>query len=122
MGKKNRTSRRHKTLGLMSYIADGNSTFMGVVEDISKNGVRIAQIPADFNESIAQCQAVIQCPTGDYSISLQPCWVRSTNRGMYNTIGFKIIDPPPNWQAIVEDLENGGGELGFLVLSSDNED
>jgi hypothetical protein len=106
----------------MSYISDGNSSFMGVVEDISKNGVRIAQIPADFDDSITKCQAVIQCPTGDHTFSLQPCWVRPTNRGMYKTVGFKILDPPPNWLAVVEELEKGGGELGFLVLSSDNEE
>ena len=122
MAKSDRKSTRHRTLGLMSYVSDGKSSFMGVVEDISQSGVRIAQIPSDFNDGVEQCTAVIQCPTGDYTISLQPCWIRSTNRGMYKTIGFTIVDPPPDWQSVLEQLEKGAGdELGFLVLGNDQD-
>ncbi len=95
---------------------------MGVVEDISQSGVRIAQIPADFDDDIDHCTAVIHCPTGDYTITLQPCWSRSTNRGMYKTIGFLIVNPPPDWQSILDQLEEGAGmELGFLVLGNDQD-
>lgn len=121
MNKSNRTSPRHKTLGLMSFISDGKSSMLGVVEDLSTNGVRVAQIPRDFDTTVQRCKAVINSPGGDFTVVLKPCWVKETNRGMYKTIGFQIIDPPAGWTAFVRKLEGGSSDLGFLVLGSDEE-
>ena len=121
MEKNSRGSARHKTLGLMSFISDGKSSVLGVVEDLSATGLRVVQIPRDFDTSVQRCKAVINSPTGDFTVTLKPCWVTETNRGMYKTIGFQIVDPPPGWTAFVADLEKGTGELGFLVLDSDEE-
>lgn len=120
MQRDNRINKRHKTLGLMSDISDGKSSYMAVVDDISKNGLKIAQIPASFNDGTPQCKAVIHCPSGDHSFTLRPCWVTATNKGMYKTIGFKIITPPAGWVNILKELENGGGELSFLVIEDDS--
>ena len=121
MDKNNRGSARHRTLGLMSFISDGKSSVLGVVEDLSASGLRVVQIPRDFDTTVQRCKAVISSPAGDYIVILKPCWVKETNRGMYKTIGFQIVDPPPGWTTFVEELAKGSGELGFLVLDSDEE-
>ena len=121
MDKSRRGSSRHKTLGLMTFISDGKSSVMGVVDDISATGIKVAQIPRDFDTTVQNCRAVINSPGGDYTVSLKPCWVQETNRGMYKTIGFQIVAPPPGWTAFVTELESGRGDLGFLVLDSDEE-
>lgn len=119
MDKDSRINARHKTLGLMSFISDGKSSALGIVEDLSAGGLRVAQIPRDFDATVVRCKAVIQSPGGDFSVLVKPCWVKETNRGMYKTIGFQIVDPPVGWTEFVRDLESGSGDLGFLVLDDD---
>lgn len=103
----------------MSFVSDGKSSVLGVVEDLSASGIRVAQIPRDFDTTVTVCKAVINSPAGDYTVSLTPRWVQETNRGMYKTIGFEIVDPPPGWTGFVKELASDSGELGFLVLDSD---
>ena len=119
MEESRRGSARHKTLGLMSFISDGKTSVLGVVEDLSATGVRVAQVPRDFDTTVQRCKAVINSPGGEYTVTLKPRWVQETNRGMYKTIGFQIVDPPPGWTAFVSELASGEGELGFLVLDGD---
>ena len=122
MDKSHRKSTRHKTLGLMSFISDGKSSVMGIVEDLSESGIRVAQVPNDFDSKTEKCKAVIHAPTGDFTIILKPIWIRETNQGMYKTIGFQIQNPPEGWSSFVEQVEAGTGELGFLILGSDQDD
>ncbi|HBI16127.1 MAG TPA: hypothetical protein DDY20_11540 [Desulfobulbaceae bacterium] len=119
--KNERASPRLKILGLMAVISDGKSKYLGVVEDLSAKGLRLTQVPADFNESGGCCSAVVNSPTGDVHMSLHPCWIRTTNKGMYKTIGFKIHNPPPGWQGLIEELAQNDGQLGFLVMGDEEE-
>jgi hypothetical protein len=116
-----RETPRHKILGLMAVLTNGKTKYLGVVEDLSENGLCLTQVPADFDESAGSCMAVVNSPTGDVPVSLHPCWIRSTNKGMYKTIGFKIQNPPPGWQGLIDELEQSDGQLGFLVMEEDDE-
>lgn len=46
-----RIDHRCRTLGLMARIDDGNSRLLCIVDDLSEKGVRITQIPSNFNET-----------------------------------------------------------------------
>ncbi|GAB4340805.1 MAG: hypothetical protein Kow0089_14750 [Desulfobulbaceae bacterium] len=121
MVQENRRNERHKTLGLMSFISDGKSSVLGIIEDLSASGLRVGQIPLDFNEKAGNCKAVIHSPTEDFNVVLQPRWSQESNRGMYKTIGFQIVDPPAGWQRFVSELESGTSEIGFMVLGDEEE-
>lgn len=118
-GKTQRTGDRLKTLALMSMVSDGKSTYMGIVEEISEDGLRLTQVPTDFDDTTGKCTAVVQSPNGDLNISMHPCWVKSTNKGMYKTIGFQIKNPPSGWQEFIKELEKESGDLSFLLLGDD---
>ena len=120
MVKQQRQDERHKTFGLMSFISDGKSSVLGIVEDLSAKGLRIGQVPLDFNATVQSCKAVIHSPTGDFNILLKPRWEKETNRGMYKTIGFQIIDPPSGWTEFIRELESGSSEIGLMVLDQDD--
>ncbi|MDH3328864.1 MAG: hypothetical protein OEM01_06485 [Desulfobulbaceae bacterium] len=105
LGKNSRNSTRHETLGLMSNISDGKSTFVGVVEDISDTGLRISKVPASFDDTIDKCYSIVNGPNDDFMIALQPRWVQTTNKGMYKMIGFEIENPPANWNGFVESIK-----------------
>jgi hypothetical protein len=120
MGKIDRLNDRHKTLGLMSFISDGKSSVLGIVEDLSATGLRVGQVPLDFDDTVRQCKAVIHSPNGDFNIVLTPRWMKETNRGMYKTIGFQIVNPPADWTKFVTELESGTSDIGCMILD-DNE-
>ena len=117
-----RKDSRHRTQGVMAVISDGKSTYIGVVEEISASGLRLTQVPTEFDDSAGECKAVIQSPSGDQKFSLHPCWVKSTNRGMYKTVGFKIENPPTGWQDFIKELEKESGNFSFLLLGDDIDD
>jgi len=112
-----RSGARHTTQGLMALVSDGKMTFFGVVEDLSEKGLRLSQIPKNFDDTVDTCSVVIQSPTGDVKVSMHPCWIRSAKKGMYKTIGFKISNPPAGWQKMIEDMQKENGTLNFLVMS-----
>lgn len=121
-GESFRQDERHKTLALMAVVSDGNSKYIGIVEELSENGLRLTQVPTDFDNTSGMCTAVVQSPTGDLNISMHPCWVKSTNKGMYKTIGFQIQNPPEGWQEFIRELEKESGDLSFLLLGNDFEE
>ena len=120
--KRKEESKRSKAVGLMTVISDGKSTYFGIVEEISEKGLRLAHIPTDFDDKTGECTAVIHSPAGELNISLLPCWVKSTNRGMYKSVGFQIQNPPTDWQGFIKNMENEAGDLSFFLLKEDDED
>lgn len=120
--KHQRTVSRHKTFSLMAVVSDGKSRYFGVIEDLSENGLRLTQVPAEFDDTAGICSAVVHSPTGDVNVSLQPCWIQPTNRGMYKTIGFRIQETTGRWQKLIEELESENGQLGFLLLDDEAEE
>jgi len=121
-GRSKRKDQRFSTLGLMAIISDGKARYFGVVESISEHGLRLKQIPPEFDDAGGDCTAVVHSPTGDVHISLRPCWIKSTNRGMYKSVGFQIQNPPEDWQGFIKKMENEAGDLSFFLLKEDDEE
>jgi hypothetical protein len=108
---------RHGTIGIMSNISDGTAAFVGVVEDVSRNGLRISQVPAEFDEAAVFCRGIINGPREEYVFALKPRWVSRTHRGMYKMIGFEIEAPTEKWTSFVDGMKDDMGPLGFLLPS-----
>jgi len=113
-----RLSGRQQTLGLMSSVFDGRSAVLGVVEDISPNGLRVSNIPASFEDKVDTCFSVVNGPRRDMHLALHPRWVRSTNRGMYKMIGFEIHDPSTEWTHFVESVTGETDRLSAMVAAN----
>jgi hypothetical protein len=104
-----RAAVRLESVGLMTNIFDGSSAVLGVVEDVSRSGMRVSTIPAAFDESVETCYAVVNGPWQDFHLALQPCWVRLMPRETYKMIGFQIQRPPVGWTRYVERMEHDQG-------------
>lgn len=113
-----RKNLRLKTLGLMCFVSDGKSSILGIVEDLSSTGLRLGQIPTDFDESVKQCKAILHGPGGDFNLVLTPRWSEETNKGMYKDVGFQIVEPPEGWSKFVNELESGTSDIGFMILDN----
>lgn len=97
-------------MGMMSQVYDGRSAVLGVVEDISLGGLCVSNIPSTFEDTTGTCYMAISGPRGDYYLSLKPRWKRSTNNGMYKTMGFKIDRAPEKWTQFLECVESEKGK------------
>ena len=111
-----RVAKRHRTLGLMSNVFDGKSAVVGIVEDISRTGLRVSNIPASFEDRAETCYMVVNGPKHDFHLVLIPRWSRSTNRGMYKTIGFQVAKAPDNWTQFLECVENECQDDPFCAM------
>jgi len=91
----------------MSNVFDGRSAVLGVVEDISREGLCVSNIPSSFEDTIETCYMVVNGPHGDFYLALKPRWARPANKGMYKTMGFKIDRAPDTWTDFLENVESG---------------
>jgi hypothetical protein len=96
-----RVSKRQATMGLLSSMWDGKSVCIGVVEDISANGILVSQIPAHFDEDFHECFSIVHGPLQDLIVMVLPSWKADTKKEMYQLIGFEIVKPPANWEQFV---------------------
>ena len=112
-----RTNERHQTLGLMLKISDGTTDAIGVVEDISYQGLCVSQVPAVFDQSVATCYAVVKGPEHDLRVALETKWFKQTNNGMYKKIGFEIKNPPQGWTNFVNELACEDNPLYCMLLA-----
>ncbi|MDR9500856.1 MAG: hypothetical protein RI601_03590 [Desulfurivibrionaceae bacterium] len=96
--------REEKRMGVTmnAVISDGNFAFEGRVENISRSGFKMADIPAKFNAESSECTAVISNKTRNYKVAIRPIW--STEEGIYKVVGFDILSPPAAWLAFVDEL------------------
>lgn len=111
-----RVAVRLGSVGLMMHIFDGRSAVLGIVEDFSRDGLRVSTVPASFEDTVKTCYAVVNGAWQDFHLALQPRWNASLPRGMYKVIGFQVQHPATEWAHFVETVEHGQGE--GLVLAA----
>lgn len=130
MTEERRKHMRFEAPGLKANLADGSSAFFVVVDDVSKTGMSVSQVPADFDETVRKCFAAIDASPEDFKLILQPRWVHSSSKGNCKRIGFHIEDPPAAWVDFVEGLKSKAGDeekrkdnryrtLGLMAVISD---
>lgn len=89
-------------MGILSSMWDGESACIGVVEDVSATGIRVSQIPANFDKDFQECLTIVHGPLQDFKVILHPSWRMETRRGMYQLIGFEVIKPAAKWKHFVD--------------------
>lgn len=99
---------REKRVGvtMTATMSDGNFVFEGSVENISRTGFKMTDIPSKFNPESSECTAVISSKMKNYKFAIKPSW--STEKGIYKVVGFEIISPPAEWIAFLDVLDPEG--------------
>lgn len=101
--------------GLMLNIFDGRSAVLGVVDDVSRSGMRVSTIPPSFAQSVDTCYAVVNGAWQDFHLALQLRWARAMVLGKYKMCGFQIQDPPAEWTRFIERMEKEQGADKFFA-------
>ncbi len=100
--------KREKRVGvaMTATMSDGNFVFEGRVENISRTGFKMTDIPAKFNSKSPECTAVISSKTKNYKFAIRATW--SSDEGIYKVVGFEILSAPAEWIALLDELDPEG--------------
>lgn len=100
--------KRGKRVGvtMTATMSDGNFVFEGSVENISRTGFKVTEIPGKFNTDSTECTAVLSSRGKNYKFSIRPTW--STEKGIYKVVGFEILSAPAEWIALLDELDPDG--------------
>ena len=101
--------REHERMELHGHIADvadGNFVYGGIVEDVSRFGVKLNSLPTKFAvEGKLYCIVISRGSTGvSYKLTVRPRWKRETKSGLFMDIGFKVVDAPWEWTEFVKKI------------------
>ena len=95
--------REHRvSVAMESSISDGTKMFNGFVSNVSRNGIKLVDIPKKLDTS-ASCVAVISGKGKNFKCHMLPRWQKEDSH--YKEIGFKIISPSLKWISFLKDLE-----------------
>ena len=86
-----------------SNISDGSHMFTGTVVNVSRNGIKLAEIPKKFDTVSTSCIAVVSGKGKNFKFNVIPRWHNEDN--LYKEIGLKIVSPPLKWISFMKDLE-----------------
>lgn len=93
---------RYKTEKLLCDLFDGMATYVGTVENVSLYGLKIGQVPVDFDDLDQSGKVIIHSQSGDLTIHAKPRWTKQSTFGMYKEIGFQIDNPDRQWKNFIE--------------------
>ena len=99
-------SRRENRLSVVldSHISDGKHMFNGIVSNISKNGIKLVNIPKKFDTASTSYVAVVSSKGKNFKFHVLPRWQKEDKN--YKEVGLKIVSPPLKWISFMKDLEN----------------
>ena len=98
-------------VAMTATISDGKFAFEGSVEDVSRTGFKMTDIPAKFDPESPDCTAVVNGKTRSYKFAVRPTW--SSEEGISQVVGFEIISPPVEWIDLLDCLDPDGKLLFF---------
>lgn len=97
MNRRNQT--RYTISGITSSVAGERFCFSGYVEDVSRTGIRISNLPKKFDESIASYTCLVEGNGANFKIELEPRWVK--NGEYLKEVGFRVLHPSYAWTNFV---------------------
>jgi len=98
--------RRHQRIQMQNLIAnlsDGIDSFSGTINNISRQGMLLDDIPQKVKKSQGIKLSIIVSAKGkDFKMQVEPKWF-SGNKSQ--KMGLAIIDPPLDWTVLAMDCE-----------------
>ena len=99
--KKNRENR--VAVQLATTIGVGNFMFEGMVANISRNGLKVTDLPMRFNPTDKDISTIIATPQGNFRMAVRPTWVKES--GHSQDVGFEILSFRDSWMELLDKLD-----------------
>jgi hypothetical protein len=89
--------------GTLAKITAGDTTYTGLVCDISRLGISLCHLPDKFLNKMDKLTVVIKGYGVDHNLLIRPKWIVKTESGQQ--IGAEIETPPPGWNQFILQTE-----------------
>jgi len=96
---------KRTAITILANISDGKRAYEGMVVDVSRDGLKMKDIPEKFDFYSEKYTAVITHQDKNFKFFLTPRWSKTS--GSLKEIGFKIISPPLDWIRFINKLLGG---------------
>lgn len=83
--------------------SDGEGFFQGMVENVSRFGICIKNLPKRINNKAKKIMIVVAGEGYNFKMNVRPRWSTFDNRD--KSIGAEIINPPWAWTEFVMSME-----------------
>jgi hypothetical protein len=84
-------------------VSDGVGFFPGVVSDVSRFGMSIADLPMRLNGDAKKMTVVVSGQGRHFKMNVRPRW--STKDGLRKSVGAEITNAPWGWTEFVMNVE-----------------
>ncbi len=104
--------RRHQRTGvnnLAADISDGKGFFSGTVRDLSRYGIKLADVSRHLNSAAEQLSIVISGKDSHFKMKVRPRWTQK--QAISKIIGLEIVNAPLGWAEFVMDHEPTSRDL-----------
>ncbi len=98
------SKRKHRRVavdGFLGDIADGKQVLVGVVSNVSSNGIKMSKVPYSFSAEKKHYVAVISGNNKHFRVCIQPRWFQKDEQTNSMDVGFKIIDSSWEWSEFI---------------------
>ncbi len=100
---------RISTKSLEIDISDGKGFFSGSVNNISRFGLLVSDLPLKLKSDADIFTAIINSQKGNFKMFLKPMW--ENEDGLRKTVGLEIESCSWGWTEFVMDLEPNEGDI-----------
>ena len=108
-----RKFQRIETYGISADVSDGTGFFLGTVQDVSRFGLCMSDMPKKLNDNVKKMTVVVSGKGEHFKMSVRPRW--STKNTPKKTVGAEILNAPWGWTEFVMNFEpshgNAWGEI-----------
>ena len=99
-----REQTRMEVDGIIAHVTDGVNYCAGSVNDISRDGIHLANTSASLNYEADQLGVLLTGKGKSFQMKVRPKWNQPD--GHRQSIGARIEDSPWNWEEFKEHVEN----------------
>lgn len=85
-----------------AHISDNKNFFRGTVQNVSRFGLCLKDLPADIDDTIRTWSVLVNHQGTTYKLSAVPKW--STLDGQKKSVGVEILDAPLEWTDFLIDI------------------
>ena len=100
----NRVCERVGIDGICADVSDGVGFFPGMISDVSRSGLCMAELPKRLNDKTRKWIVVVSGPGINFKMAVRPKW--ATETGLQKMVGVEILNTPWAWTEFVSRFES----------------
>lgn len=98
-----RRYQRTEVQNVVANLSDGVDFFSGTVNDVSRAGMSLADIPKELHDWGKELSIIVSAKGKDYKMLVVPKWISKNSPG--KRMGLVILDAPLDWTLFVMNCE-----------------